>query len=353
MRIRPVRPKPVRPRFPAGSVSHVGVTADIAFLIDGSRYVGRRNFHFEKAFIKSIARRFTISKHQSHIGVATYGSRPHLRMRLNQCNSLGLVLRTLNHIRFPNQAGRRVDLGLQASLRYFFARRPTYSFVRKVLVALVSGKQTARSSYLISRLPSQFRRYGVKVFIIGVGYVDQRYLRPFTYRNKHVYVVRSYSSLVARAGTIAKAIHLEMNIERERYHDLQKRLNFEAGRNSNEIQGEPLIDETMKEGNGELYINGTQMEGNGEQYIIGTQMEGNAERFINGTQIEGNAEQYVNGTQMEGNAERYINGTRMDGNGERYINGTQMEGNAEQYINGTRIEDNGRQRNGTEFFKTL
>lgn len=191
-------------------VSHVGVTADIAFLIDGSRYVGRRNFHFEKAFIKSIARRFTISKYQSHVGVATYGSRPHLRMRLNQYNSLGLVLRALNYIRFPNQVGRRVDLGLQACLRYFFARRQMFSFIRKVLVVVVSGKQTARSSYLISRLPSQFRRYGVKVFIIGVGYVDQRYLRPFTYRNRHVYMVRSYSSLVARAGTIAKAIHLEM-----------------------------------------------------------------------------------------------------------------------------------------------
>ncbi|CAH3116462.1 unnamed protein product, partial [Pocillopora meandrina] len=191
-------------------VSHVGVTADIAFLIDGSRYVGRRNFHLEKAFIKSIARRFTISKYQSHVGVATYGSRPHLRMRLNQYNSLGLVLRALNYIRFPNQVGRRVDLGLQASLRYFFARRQMFSFIRKVLVVVVSGKQTARSSYLISRLPSQFRRYGVKVFIIGVGYVDQRYLRPFTYGNRHVYMVRSYSSLVARAGTIAKAIHLEM-----------------------------------------------------------------------------------------------------------------------------------------------
>lgn len=191
-------------------VSHIPVTADIAFLIDGSRYVGRGNFHLEKAFIKSIARRFTISRHQSHIGVATYGSRPHLRMRFNQYGSLGLVLRALNYIRYPNQAGRRVDLGLQASLRYFFSRRKMFSFIRRVLVVVVSGKQTSRSSYIIRRLPSLFRRYGVKVFIVGVGYVDQRYLRPFTYRNRHVYIVRSYRSLVARAGTIAKAIRQEM-----------------------------------------------------------------------------------------------------------------------------------------------
>lgn len=138
-------------------VSHIPVTVDIAFLIDGSRYVGRRNFHFEKAFIKSIARRFTISRHQSHIGVATYGNRPHLGMRFNQHSSLRLVERALNYIRYPNQYGRRVDLGLRASVRYFFPRKYKYSFVRRILVVVVSGKQTGRSSFVINSLPSKFR----------------------------------------------------------------------------------------------------------------------------------------------------------------------------------------------------
>lgn len=244
--VYPIRPTR-RPRLPAGGVSHIPVTADIAFLIDGSRYVGRRNFHLEKAFIKSIAGRFIIGRHQSHIGVATYGSRPHLRMRFNQYSSLNLVLRAMNYIRFPNQAGRRVDLGLQASLRYFFSRRNMYSFVRKILVVVVSGRQTGRSSYIINRLPSLFRRQGVLVFIVGVGRVDQRYLRPLTYRNKHVYVVRSYMSLVARAGGIAKAIHDEMNIERERYRDQLRRLNIDLGRQNS----------THLEEEGQRYNNGT------------------------------------------------------------------------------------------------
>ena len=224
-------------------VSHIPVTADIAFLIDGSRYVGRRNFHLEKAFIKSIAGRFIIDRYQSHIGVATYGSRPHLRMRFNQYSSLHLVLRALNYIRFPNQAGRRVDLGLQASLRYFFSRRNMYSFVRKILVVVVSGRQTGRSSYIINRLPSLFRRQGVLVFIVGVGGVDQRYLRPLTYRNKHVYVVRSYRSLVARAGSIAKAIHQEMvrnRFEQKVIRELHNRRSF-ASFSANAIKQPALV----------------------------------------------------------------------------------------------------------------
>ena len=188
-------------------VSSIAGTADIAFLIDGSRYVGRRNFHLEKAFIKSIARRFTISKQQSHIGVATYGSRPHLRMRFNQHSSLGLVLRALDYIRYPNQAGRRVDLGMRACLRYFFSRRFKFSFVRRIMVVVVSGRQTGRSNFILSRLRSQFMRMGVQVYVVGVGRIDHRYLRPITYRNRHVYYVRSYRSLVTRAGQIARAIH--------------------------------------------------------------------------------------------------------------------------------------------------
>lgn len=172
--------------------------------------MGRRNFHLEKAFIKSIARRFTIRRHQSHLGVATYGSRPQLHMRFNQHGSLNLVLRALNHMRYPNQARRRVDLGLRASLRYFFSRRYKCSFVRKILVVVVSGRQTGRSSIILNRLRSQFIRLGVQVYVVGVGRIDYRYLRPITCRNKHVYVVRSYRSLVTRAGSIARAIHNEM-----------------------------------------------------------------------------------------------------------------------------------------------
>ena len=197
------------PCFHAG-VAYIPVTADIAFLIDGSRYVGRRNFHLEKVFIKSIARRFTITKHQSHIGVATYGSHPHLRMRFNQYKSLGLVLRALDYIRYPNQNGRRVDLGMNAALSYFFNRRSKYYFVQKILVVVVSGRQTRWSYYLMRRLRTQFAKLGVKVYVVGVGRIDYKYLRPITYKNRHLYTVRSYRSLVTRAGQIARAIHIEM-----------------------------------------------------------------------------------------------------------------------------------------------
>ncbi|XP_068726379.1 cochlin-like [Montipora capricornis] len=192
----------VATRNSSTGVSHIPVTADIAFLIDGSHYVGRRNFHLEKAFIKSIARRFTIAKHNSHIGVATYGSRPQLHIRFNKCGSFGLLLKVLDCIRYPNQNGQRVDLGMNAALRYFFKKRYKYSFVQNILVVIVNGRQTGRSCHIMRRHRWQFAKLGVKVYVVGVGRIDYRYFRPITYKNRHVYTVRSYRSLVTRAGQI-------------------------------------------------------------------------------------------------------------------------------------------------------
>ena len=56
--------------------------------MDASSDVGRRNFQLEKAFAKIISSKFTISKHQSHIGLITYANLPSLRMRFRQYNTI-------------------------------------------------------------------------------------------------------------------------------------------------------------------------------------------------------------------------------------------------------------------------
>ncbi|EDO45366.1 predicted protein [Nematostella vectensis] len=201
--------------------SSIGVTADIAFLVDSSAKTGRSNFHLEKMFIKSITRRFTINRHHSHVGVVSYTSRPSLQMRFNQYNSVTEVNRAVDRMRFSGGRGRRVDLAVRSSYNWFFNRGPSFPFVRKILVVVVNGRQTGRSVFMFNRMRSLFARKNVKVFVVGVGGVDQRYLRPLTYRNRHVYVVRNFRSLVAKAGTIAKAIHSEMNIANELYQRMR------------------------------------------------------------------------------------------------------------------------------------
>lgn len=73
--------------FPV-AIKSCPVTLDLAFVLDASNQVSRRNFQLEKAFVKTVASKFTITKHQSHIGLITYANLPSLRMRFRQYNSL-------------------------------------------------------------------------------------------------------------------------------------------------------------------------------------------------------------------------------------------------------------------------
>lgn len=70
------------------SIKHCPVTLDLAFVMDASSDVGRSNFQLEKAFAKVVSSKFTITKHQSHIGLITYANLPSLRMRFRQYNSI-------------------------------------------------------------------------------------------------------------------------------------------------------------------------------------------------------------------------------------------------------------------------
>ena len=70
------------------SIKHCPVTLDLAFVMDASSDVGRANFQLEKAFAKTVSGKFTITKHQSHIGLITYANLPSLRMRFRQYNSI-------------------------------------------------------------------------------------------------------------------------------------------------------------------------------------------------------------------------------------------------------------------------
>lgn len=55
-------------------------------------------------------------------------------------------------------------------------------------------------------MASRFTRKGVQVYAIGVGRAYRGELKSIAYKNKHVYYMKTFGSLVARANQIASAI---------------------------------------------------------------------------------------------------------------------------------------------------
>ena len=55
-------------------------------------------------------------------------------------------------------------------------------------------------------MASRFTRKGVQVYAIGIGRAYRGELKSIAYKNKHVYYMKTFGSLVARANQIASAI---------------------------------------------------------------------------------------------------------------------------------------------------
>lgn len=203
----PVRP-PIKPQAPIKSCP---VTLDLAFVVDASNQVSRANFQLEKAFVKAVSSKFTITKHQSHIGLITYANLPSLRMRFRQFNTLFAVRRVVDQAPHINRGGKRLDLALQAAYDTFYANEPTY--IQRVLVVITGGPPSRRHAYAVKRMASRFTRKGVQVYAIGIGRAYRGELRSIAYKNKHVYYMRTFGSLLARANQIASTICKEQSKE--------------------------------------------------------------------------------------------------------------------------------------------
>ena len=150
------------------------------------------------------------------IGVATYGSRARLHVRFAQHCNLRQALETFNYIQFPDQAGRRVDRALKAALAFFFPGRVNHCFTTRYLVVVVSGRQTEQPTAILKglqQLPLQYRRHGVRVYVVvvgNVGAVIREHLRRITFRNGNLYVVPSFRKLVTKVGAITWSIRRRM-----------------------------------------------------------------------------------------------------------------------------------------------
>ena len=188
-------------------MSGCAATADIAFLLDGSRDIGRSNFELQKIFVKAIAKRYHISAHLSHIGVATYAARARQVLKFTDGTSFSSFNSKVNRIRYPKSYGRNLASAVRAANWQFFSKSPPY--VHRALVIIVGGRQTSRNYRLLRRYRSKLQKANVFVHVVTVGSAERRYASMLA-RRKHMIHIRSFRSLISKARVLGRQICEEM-----------------------------------------------------------------------------------------------------------------------------------------------
>ncbi|KAK2561274.1 Collagen alpha-6(VI) chain [Acropora cervicornis] len=170
---------------------------DIAFLIDSSESIGRRNWERIKRFVKALVSKLDVRSSATHVAAIAYSTNPIVELRFWNSQSTNDVNRVIDEI--PWQRGfTYTDKALQLADSDLFkvvnGMRPD---VPKLAVVITVGKQTKRGKFTALSLASRgIKSKGVVVYAVGVGSgVDRTELEEIASGSQHVFISSSFSEL--------------------------------------------------------------------------------------------------------------------------------------------------------------
>lgn len=144
--------------------------SDVAFVIDSSGSISRRNFQKEKEFVKEVASTFKMGPDQSQIAVISYSDEAQIDIKFGEYSNVNDFNAAVDSVKHQRQR-TRIDLALDLAASSLFTleggSRPN---VAKVMVILTDGKQTNMpGSKTLDIAVRPLQNINVTIFAVGVG----------------------------------------------------------------------------------------------------------------------------------------------------------------------------------------
>ena len=180
----------------------------MAFIIDSSGSIGRRNYRKEKEFVKAVAKSFGIGAGQSQGAIVLYSNSASVKARFGKHSSLEEFQRAVDQL--PHERGQtRIDKALAlAGSDIFPEARPG---VAKIALLITDGRQTvADDAKDLKEASEPLRQAGVRVIALGIGSgVDGAELRSITESDDDVVLADGFDDLVLQLRNLtSKACEL-------------------------------------------------------------------------------------------------------------------------------------------------
>ena len=175
---------------------------DLAFIIDSSGSISRRNYAKVKVFVQHVARAFGISPSGTQAGIVLYSNKASIKAHFGQYLTTEDFVKAVD--RLPHERGvTYIDRALRLAASQLFPR--ARKNVPKIAMLLTDGKQTNPSGTIDLREASApLRNEGVRVIAFGVGNnVNVRELRLTVERDEDVILVTRFDDLVSKVNTHA------------------------------------------------------------------------------------------------------------------------------------------------------
>ena len=174
---------------------------DVAFIIDSSGSIGRRNYLKQKNFVKEVAKSFGLAPDQSQAAMVLYSNTASVQARFGQYASTEEFAKAVDAL--PYERGQtRIDRALDVAATDIFSE--ARAGVPKLALLITDGTQTAAADAKGLREASEpLRKAGVRVLAVGVGSgVDQDELRLVTDSDDDVVLAADFQDLLLKIGNL-------------------------------------------------------------------------------------------------------------------------------------------------------
>ena len=181
---------------------------DLAFAIDTSNSITEDKFTIQKSAVIMLARRFRLSRQETHVAVIVYGSNATVEIHLNDHTDLESFTNAMGKIRYIG-GDTRIDLALSmASSSVFTPSGGARDGKSKVLIIIADGNQTSAPDALpLTEAVAPLKSSGVKIISIGIGNeVDEHELMAISEATEHIYFVKSFDTLFDTITEVGRSL---------------------------------------------------------------------------------------------------------------------------------------------------
>lgn len=158
----------------------------------------KKDFEKEKEVIKKVAATFDVGQTKSHLGLISFSSNAHVRVKFGDYLDLRAFQDAVDKIPFA-AGGTRFDKAFGVAANELFSPnggvRPD---LPKVMVILTDGRQSADFDAVpIEKSVLPLRHLGVRIFVLAIGsQIDMGELRQMVNNPKDIHAVKEFDELL-------------------------------------------------------------------------------------------------------------------------------------------------------------
>ena len=174
---------------------------DVAFIIDSSGSIGKRNYLKQKDFVKAVAKSFGLAPDQSQAAMVLYSNSASVQARFGQYPTTEEFGKAVDAL--PYERGlTRIDKALDVAATEIFPEGR--AGVPKIALLITDGTQTQTADAKdLTEASEPLRKAGVRVLAVGIGSgVDADQLRLVTESDEDVVVANDFQDLLLKIGNL-------------------------------------------------------------------------------------------------------------------------------------------------------